>query len=49
VLYSYVLDKLVGGFSHLFFFSLGLILFCDCIGFIAKCGFAISVPGLCVI
>jgi hypothetical protein len=31
------------------FLSLGLILFCDCIGFVAKCVCAISVPGLDVI
>jgi mannose/fructose/N-acetylgalactosamine-specific phosphotransferase system component IIC len=48
ILCNYVLDRLVGGFSHLFSF-LGLILFCGCIGFLAKCMCAISVPGLGVI
>jgi hypothetical protein len=31
------------------FLSLGLILFCDCIGFLTKCVCAISVPSLGVI
>jgi hypothetical protein len=45
---QYVVDRLVGGFSHLFF-SLGLILFCLFIGFVAKYVYIISVPGLGVI
>jgi hypothetical protein len=46
VLYNYVLDRLVGGFSHLFSFP-WLILFCGCIEFVTKCVCVISVFGGC--
>jgi hypothetical protein len=35
--------------SVTYFLSVGLILFCGCIGFLAKCVCGISVPGLGVI